>query len=147
MKFSPLFLLSILNFLLGNRLIDVFLNCFYFHLSNKSNSQDIKCHLRHLNNITIQASLDSHSVVVVSDASIKNQVITSISHIHSYNKPVIKTKHYTIRVTSTEAELFAIRCGIIQVTHLPHVNKIVIITDSMHAAKKIFDSLVHPYQL
>jgi len=44
-----------------------------------------------------------------------------------------------------EAELFAIRCGIIQVTCLPHVNQIVIITDSMHAAKKIFDSLVHPY--
>jgi len=110
------------EFLSGNRLIDIFPNCFSFHLSNRSNSQDIKYNLRHLDNITIQVSSNSHSVVVVSDASIKNQVATSISHIYSHDKPVIKTKHHVIRVTSIEAELFTIRYSIIQAIYLPHVN-------------------------
>ena len=110
-KFSP-----------RNRLIDIFPNCFSFHLSNRSNNQDVKSRLRCLDNITIQALLDPHSAIVVSNSSIKNQVTTSISHIHSYDKPVIKTIHHAVRVTSTEAKLFAIRCGIIQATHLPHVN-------------------------
>ena len=135
------------EFLPGNRLIDIFPNHFSFHISNRSNSQDIKCHLRHLDNITIQASSDSHSVVVVSDASIKNQITTSISHIHSYNKPVIKTKHHAIRVTSMKVKLFAIKYGIIWATYLSNINWIIIITDSIHAAKKIFNSSVHPYQL
>jgi len=110
------------EFLSGNRHIDIFPNCFSFYLSNRSNSQDIKYNLRYLDNITIQVSSNSHSVVVVSDASIKNQVATSISHIHSYDRPVIKTKHHVIRVTSIEAELFTIRCSIIQAIYLPHVN-------------------------
>ena len=41
------------KFLLENRLIDIFLNCFSFHLSNRSNNQDIKSHLRSFNNISI----------------------------------------------------------------------------------------------
>jgi len=110
------------EFSLENRLIDVFPNCFSFHPSNRSNNQDIKSRLRHLDNITIQVSLDPHSAVVVYDTSIKNQVATSISHIHSHNKSVIKTIHHAVRVISTEAKLFVIRCGIIQATHLPHIN-------------------------
>jgi len=62
--------------------------------------------------------LDPHLAVVISDASIKNQVATSISHIHSYNNPVIKTKHYVIRVTSLKAELFIIKYDINQTTYL-----------------------------
>ena len=50
-------------------------------------------------------------------------------------------------VTSTEAELFAIRCGINQACSKNSISKIIIVTDSIHAAKKIFDSDSHPYQL
>ena len=92
-------------------------------------------------------SLDSHSAVVVYDTSIKNQVAKSISHIHSHDKPVIKTIHHAVRVISIEAKLFVIRYGIIQAIHLPHVNWIIVITDSIYAAKKIFDPLVYLYQL
>jgi len=45
-----------------------------------------------------------------------------------------------------EAELFAIRCGINQACIKEEVLKIIIVTDSIHAAKKIFDSKLHPYQ-
>jgi len=57
-------------------------------------------------------SNDSKSVVMVSDASIKNNIAMFISHIHSPSNPIKKTICYAVNITSTEAELFAIRCGI-----------------------------------
>jgi len=78
--------------------------------------------------------------IVVSDASIKNQVAMSITYIHIYNNPIIKTLHHTINVTSTEAELFIIRYGINQATQVVNINHIVVIIDSIYVAKRIFDS-------
>jgi len=79
---------------------------------NRRNKESIKAHIYKLDEITFQMSLDSKTAVVVSNASIKNQVITSITHIHTHDSPAIKTIHYTINVMSTEAKLFTIRCGI-----------------------------------
>ena len=45
-----------------------------------------------------------------------------------------------------EAELFAIRCSINQACIKENVSKIIVVTDSIHAAKKIFDSKLHPFQ-
>ena len=58
--------------------------------------------------------MDSHSTIIVSDMSIKNNIVTLIAHIYSYNLPVIKMIHYATNIISTEAELFAIRCEINQ---------------------------------
>ena len=60
------------------------------------------------NNIVIKSS----NSPVVTDASVKNNIATFISHMHTYNNPITKTLHHVVHVTSTEAELFAIRCGI-----------------------------------
>ena len=49
-------------------------------------------------------------------------------------------------VTSIEAKLFAIRCGINQASYMKDISKIIIITNSIHVAKKIFDPLSHPFQ-
>jgi len=77
---------------------------------------------------------------------IKNNVTTSIAYIHVHDRPVIKTIHHATNVTSTEAELFAIRCGINHAINLPGISKIVVVTDSIHAAKKIFDLATHSFQ-
>ena len=84
--------------------------------------------------------------LVITDSSIKNDIATSISHIYLANHPFIKTVHHTTFITSTEAELFAIRYGINQACIKKGVSKIIIVTDSIHAVKKIFDSKLHPYQ-
>ena len=39
------------------------------------------------------------------------------------------------------------RCDINQAVGIPHINYIIIITDSIHIAKKIFDLLLYPYQI
>jgi len=100
-----------------------------------------------LDEIVLRASSNPSSTIIVSDTSIKNHITTSISHIHSYNKPVVKTMHRAINVTTTEAKLFMICCGINQVVANSNVNYIVIITNSLYTAKRIFNSSVHPYQI
>jgi len=81
------------------------------------------------------------------DASIKNDIATSISHTHIANSLLIKTLYHAAFITSTEAELFAIRCNINQASNKKDIFKIIVITDSIHAAKKIFDPLAHPFQV
>ena len=70
----------------------------------------------------------------------------SISHVHVHNKPIIKMLHHAVNVTFMEAELFAIRYGINQATNLTGINKIIVITDSIHVAKKIFNYSLHSFQ-
>jgi len=95
----------------------------------------------------LRALSNPSSTIVVSDTSIKNHVATSISYIHSYNKPVVKTMYRAINITTTEAELFTIHCGINKAVTNSDVNHIVIITNSLYTAKRIFNSSVHPYQI
>jgi len=51
-----------------------------------------------------------------------------------------------VLITSTEAELFAIRYDINQACIKENVSKIIVVTDSIHTVKKIFDSKSHPFQ-
>jgi len=120
------------KFSLGNRLIDVFPNCFLFHSLNRKSKNSIKNHLHNFENVTLQALLNPHTVVVVLDASIRNRVATSIVHVYAHDSPIIKTIHHTVNITSTEAELFVIRCGINQAIYL---------------SKRNFDSLLYLYQI
>jgi len=55
--------------------------------------------------------------------------------------------HHMVNITTTEAKLFAIRCGINQAISIPNIKCIVVVTNSLHTAKKIFDTSTHPYQI
>ena len=75
------------------------------------------------------------TVIIISDISIKNNIATSISYVCSNNNILAKTIHYTVHITSTEAELFIIRCEINQMVQVPNITHIVIITDTIHSAR------------
>ena len=96
--------------------------------------------------MVIESSFSPSTAIVITDVSIKNDIATFISYMHIANSLLIKTLHHVAFVTSTEAELFVIRCGINQASNKEHVSKIIVITNSIHAAKKIFDPLSHPFQ-
>ena len=116
-----------------------------FDLSNKAKT-DSECS-QQLDNMTISSSLSLYTAIVVTDASIKNNIATLVSHIHIQNKPLIKMVHHTAYVTSTEVELFTIRCGLNQACIKEDISKIIVVTDSIHTAKKIFNTKSHPYQI
>ena len=128
----------------GSRIIDNFLDCFSFNLSIRNKNVKIWC--QQLDNMILEVSLSNSTAIIISDASIKNNIATSISHVHIANQSLIKTLHHAVLVTTTEAELLTIRCGINQACSKDNVSKIVIVTNSIHMAKKIFNSTSHPYQ-
>jgi len=131
----------------GHRIIDNFSDRFSFNLVNKKEKEINKIRAQELDDMVLCNSSLSHSALVIMDASIKNDISMSISHIHSANHPLTKTVHHALFMTSTEAELFVIRCGINQACSIDYVSKIIVVTDSIHTAKKIFASESHPFQL
>jgi len=127
----------------GHHISDNFSDRFSFNLVNKKEKDNIR--VQELDDLVLWNSLSS-TALVVTDASIKNNIATSVAHVHQTNSPLIKTVHHAVFVTSLEAELFAMRCGINQACNKDNISKIIIITDSIHAVKLIFNSLSHPFQ-
>jgi len=138
-EFFPSFSFFNEEFKPGSQLTDLFLDHFSFH----SCLSCVKKHIEKLDEIVLRALSNPSSTIIVSDASIKNHVVTLISHIYFFSKPVIKTIYKAINITTTKAELFAIQCGINQAVTNFNTNHIVIITNSLHATKRIFNSSVH----
>jgi len=140
-KFLPTFTLLDKKFSPGNHLCDNFPDCFSFY----PHSHNIKDQLCKLDNIIILTSSDPLACTIISDMSIKNHIATSILHVHSFNQPIIKTCHQAVNMSTTEAELFALRCGINQAIGILYIMHIVVITDFLHTAKKIFDLSLYSY--
>ena len=131
------------KFSLGSCLVDNFSSCFFFHRANYKNKESKVAHFHKLNDIVLNALFNSNSVIVVSDTSIKNNVAMSIIYIHLHLNPIKKTLYHAIGITSTVAELFAIRCGINQAIQIQEVSHIIIITDSIYVIHWIFDSFIY----
>jgi len=101
-KFSP-----------RNRFIDVFSSYSSFYLSNRECAKVKKAHLYKLDKLIFYMSVDPKTTIVTSDASIKNQVTTSIAYIYIYDTPIVKMIHHAI-----------------------NIEHIVVITDSIYITKK-----------
>jgi len=106
------------EFVSGVKVIDTFSSCFSFHMFSKCNKDSFKSQVQQFDEMAIESSNSSSSALVITDVSIKNNIATSILYVYIHNKPITKTLHHTVNITSTEAELFAIRYGINQATML-----------------------------
>jgi len=131
----------------GSRIIDTLSSHFSFHPFSKQGKNSLLSHLHQLDNLAVVSSKNPLYTLVVTDVSIRNNVVTSIVHIHIYDKSVVKTLHHVVNVTSMEAELFAIRCSINQAVNSQGASKIIVVTNLIHSVKRIFDFLSHPYQV
>jgi len=100
----------------GNRIIDNFSNHFSFHLFAKSSDHSFKLYLQQLDALAIESSASATNALMITDTSVRNNVMSFIAHIHVHNKPVIKILHHAVNITSTEAEFFVLCYGINQVS-------------------------------
>ena len=57
-------------------------------------------HIYKLDKYVLNTSTDPKSVVIISDASIKNNIAIFITHIHSHSNLITKTIYYTVNITS-----------------------------------------------
>ena len=128
------------------RIIDTLSSYFSFHSFSKHNEDNLKSCIQQLDYMAIKSLNNPSHALVITDASIKNNITTSISHVHIHNKPIIKTLHHAVNVMSIEAELFTIRCGINQATKSASISKIIVVINSIHVARKIFNPSSHPFQ-
>ena len=135
------------EFFSRNKLTNSFLNYLSFHIINHKDKESKNSHLCILDKIIFEVLLKANLVIIVSDTSIKNNIATFINHIHSCSNPIKKILHHAINITTNKAELFTIRCEINQTTQLSNISYIIIITDSIHIAQRIFDLFTHLYQL
>jgi len=117
-----------------SRLINTFSSHSSFHEADCHNKENKAVYCHKLNDLMLNASSDLYTIIVVSDASIRNNITMSITHIHSFFSPIKKTLHHTIGITMTEAELFVIRCEINQVVQFSDSSHIIVITDTIHVA-------------
>ena len=96
----------------SSRLVNIFSSCFYFNWASYNNIESKATHFHKLDDIVLHAISNPKSTVIISDASIRNNIATSIVHIYLHSNPIKKMLHHTVSITSTEAKLFAIRCDI-----------------------------------
>jgi len=131
-KIFPSFIPFSSEFSPRDQLINIFHSCFSFHFLNKNSEESKKLYIQKLDELVFQTSVNSKMAVVVSDASIKNQVAILIAHFHVFNNLIIKTFHHVVNVTTTKAELFAIRCSINQAIQIMDIHCIIVIIFRKH---------------
>ena len=117
------------------RLVDNFPNYYSFHTVNWKNTKVKNAYIYLLNKIYDDFISDLNTVLVISDASVKNQVTTSILHIHQGWNIIAKTIYHTISITFTEIELFSIRYGVNQAVQVSNAKNIIIITNTIYTTK------------
>ena len=98
----------------GFRLVDKFPSYFSFHWADHKDKEVKAAHFCKLNDIALNVSFYSNLFIVVSNASIRNNIATSIALIYLHSNSVKKTLHHTIGITFSEAKLFIVRCTINQ---------------------------------
>ena len=70
------------EFFPGLHLIDLFPSCFSFHSFNKCSNNNLEDISHQLDDIAIMLLLNHLHTLVIPDTGIKNNVATSIAHIH-----------------------------------------------------------------
>ena len=124
---------------LGFCLVDMFSDHFHFHTVDYKDIKAKSTHQKKLGKIFNNSTSNSNTILVISNASIKNNIATSILHICNSLNIISKTIHYTMNIIFIKVKLFLIRCGINLAVQVLNIRQIIIITDVIPAARYIFD--------
>jgi len=141
--FNPLYPL----FSPGSWIVNHFSSRISFHSPSSSSDEDLYQHLQSLNLVFRSSQVNPNSVAVIADGGVKkSHVTTAAVHIWADNSITKQIQVHSLNVTFIEAELMAIRAGLIPAMEIDSIHDITVITDSIAAAKKILESKVDPLQ-
>lgn len=87
---------------------------FSFHIVNHKDKYIKEVYLCKQDKTFKDTLLNSKTIIVISDTSIKNNIAILISHICLYYNTIAKTIYHTVNITSTETKKFSIRYRINQ---------------------------------
>ena len=117
-KIFPLFNSLNIELTLGFHLIDNFPDHFSFISVNQKNPKALAAHCNKLDNVYKNSLVNQDTILIIVDASIKNNIAILILYIFRGQEITTKSVYHVMNVTSTKAELFAIKCSINHVIHL-----------------------------
>jgi len=129
-------------------LLDNFSDYVSFYPCDCSNGPTCKPQFNALDRLCHEASSDSSTLVVATNASVippRNMQAVSVAYFWRLGEQVLLSKAPTGQAIALDAELFAIQLGIVKATSFD-VKHIVIITDSLTAARRAVDTSVHSGQ-
>ena len=116
-----------------------------FHSLSSSSDEDLHQHLQSLNLAFRSSQINHNSTAVITDGGIKkSHVATAVAHVWADNSVIKQLQVYSVNVTPIEAELMAICTGLISTMEIDNIHDIIVITDSIAAARKILESKVNP---
>ena len=87
------------------RVVDKYSSQFSFYKADWCSNESKTSFSNILDNIILNTLLEFNIVVVVSDISTKNNIATSIAHIHSFNSLLKKTIYHTISITLMSSQM------------------------------------------
>jgi len=125
--------------------VNTFSDCFSFNIVKHKDTKARIAHLNKLENIYRVSKNNPNTLFIIIDASVKNNIATSVTHICKEQALITKAIYHTMNISPTKVELFAIRCGISQAIHINDITNIVVVTDAISTAQKIFDTSCHPF--
>ena len=133
----------------GYRLLDNFPDHISFHPCDRSNGCTCKLQFDALDRLCYEASSNPLTLVVATDASVippRNMQAVSVAYFWRLGEQVLSSKAPAGRATALDAELFAIQLGVVKATSFD-IKCIIIITDSLTAARRTVDASVHSGQV
>jgi len=93
-------------------LVDTFPDYFSFYIVNHWSVEVKIAYKNKLKNIYIDSFNSYDTMLIITDASVKNNIATTVLYIWREYRIIMKTVHYIINITFTEAKIFATRYGI-----------------------------------
>ena len=93
-------------------LINNFPDHFTFHIIDCKDTEVRTAYHNKLKNIFKNSFQSNDTILIIFDASIKNNIITLVLHIRREHEIIKKTIHHVINIMFTEAKIFLIRYDI-----------------------------------
>ena len=134
-------------FSLGSRVVDHFSSRISFYSPSSLSDEDLFYHLQNLDHVFKSSQTLFYSTTVIANGEVKkSHVATAVTYIWSDNSIIQCLQVNSINVTSVEAKLMAIHLGLIPAMDKKNIHDIIVITNSITTAKKIFESRSNPLQ-
>jgi len=131
----------------GSRVVNHFSSRISFHSSSSSSDEDLFYHLQNLDCAFKTLQMSSNNITIIANGGVKkSHIATAVAYVWFDNSVTQRLQVNSINVTSIEAKLMAICLGLIPTIEKENIYDIVIITDSIAVARKIFKSKVDPLQ-
>jgi len=131
----------------GSRIVNYFSSSITFHSLPLASDKDLYKHIQDLNHIFCQSQTNFYSATVITNGGVKkSNVATAVAHIWKDNSVTKQLQIQTMNIISIKAKLIAICISLIPTMENNDTCNIIVLTNSISVANKVFKSYISPAQ-